>query len=85
MLGGIYVRGNGSYHNFLIFSPMLSSLVLDSHKKVTNWLSTRISPEKIKPFDTDIEPTMANLVNGGVILILNKSFLVQKKKKFFNV
>ena len=30
--------GNDGYQNiFLVFAPILSSLVLDSNKKVTNW------------------------------------------------
>ena len=42
---------------------MLSSLTLDKNKKVSNWILTRISPEKIKRFDTNLEPTMFNLPN----------------------
>ena len=34
---------------------------------VTNWVSTRISSEKIKIFDNNLEPTMSNLANGRVI------------------
>ena len=49
-------------------APMLSSLILDSNRKVTNWISTRISCAKIKPFDTGLEPTMSTLVNGRVKL-----------------
>ena len=41
---------------------MLSFLILDSNTKVTGWISTRISSEKIKPFDTGLEPTISNLV-----------------------
>ena len=47
---------------------MLSSLTLDCNKKVPNWLSTGISPEKIKPFDANLEPIMSNIANGRVIL-----------------
>ena len=36
--------GNNGYQKFLVFAPMLSSLTLDN--KVTNRLSTGISPEK---------------------------------------
>ena len=37
-----------------------------------------ISSEKIKPFDTNLEPAMSNLANGGVILKFSNSVLVQK-------
>ena len=47
----------------LVFAPMLSSLTLDNNKKVSNWISTRISLEKIKTSDTNLEPTMSNLPN----------------------
>ena len=53
--------GNDGYQNFLVFAPMLSSLILDSNKKVTNCISTEMSSEKIKPFYTGLEPTMSNL------------------------
>ena len=36
--------GNNGYQKFLVFAPMLSSLTLDN--KVTDRLSTGISPEK---------------------------------------
>ena len=57
---------------------MLSSLILDSNRKVTNRISTRISSEKIKPFYTGLEPTMSNLVNGRVNFKFNNSVLGQK-------
>ena len=47
---------------------MYSCLILDSNKKVTNWILTRISSEKIKPFGIGLEPTMSSLVNGRVNL-----------------
>ena len=68
----------GRVENFLVFALMLSSLILDSSEKVTNWMSTRISTEKNKPFDTSLEPRMSNLVNGRVILKFNNSVLVHK-------
>ena len=37
-----------------------------------------MSPEKNKPFDTNLEPTMSNVANGRVILKFNNSILVQK-------
>ena len=63
---------------------MLSSLTADN-KKVSNWISTRVSPEKINPFDTSLEPTMSNLANGRVILKFNNSTLVQKNFLHFIV
>ena len=57
---------------------MLNLLSLDSNKKVTNWISTGISSETIKPFHTNLEPTMSNLANGRVILKFNNYVLVQK-------
>ena len=46
----MYLAGDNSYQNFLVFAPMLSSLILDSNNKVTNWhwISSGISSEKIK-------------------------------------
>ena len=41
-------------------------------------MSTEISSENIKPFDTNFEPTMFNLDSGRVILNFNNSVLVQK-------
>ena len=74
----MYFAGNDDYPNFIAFSPMLSPQVLDSNKKVANWISTRISSEKTKPFDTNLEPTMLMVANGKVNLKCNKSVLVQK-------
>ena len=77
----MYFTGDKGYQSFLVFAPMLGSLTLDNNKKVTYWISNEISFEKIKPFDTNLEPTLSNLANGRVILKFNKSALVQKKKK----
>ena len=66
------------YQTFLVFALMLSCLISDSISKVTNCISTRISSEKIKQFDTDIEPTVTNLAYGGVNLKFNNSVLVKK-------
>ena len=63
LLGRMYFRSNDGYQNILVFAPMLNSLILDSNKKVTNQISTIISTEKIKPFDTNLEPIMSNLAN----------------------
>ena len=73
-----YFKSNDGNQNFLVSTPMLSSKVLDSNKRVTNWISTGISSEKIKPFDTNLEPTMPNLANGRAILKFNNPVLVQK-------
>ena len=70
--------GNDGYQNFLVFAPMLRSLILDSNKKVTNSISTGISSEKVKPFDIGLEPTVSNLANARVNLKFNSSVLVQK-------
>ena len=74
----MYFTDDDGYQNFLVFVPMLSSLILDSNKKVTHWISTGISSEKIKPFDTGLAPTMSNLPNGRVNLKFNNSVLEQK-------
>ena len=57
---------------------MLSLLVFDSNKKVTNRILTGISSEKMKPLDTNLEPTISNLANHRVILRFNNSLLVKK-------
>ena len=69
----MYFTENDGYQNFLVLVSMLSSLILDGNKRVTNWISNGISSEKIKTFDTNLEPTMSNLANGRVKL----SVLVQ--------
>ena len=46
LLGTMYFTGNDGYQNFLIFAPMLSSLILDCNRKVTDWILTRILSEK---------------------------------------
>ena len=67
VLGRIYFTGDYGKQKVLVFAPMLNSLSLDNNKKVTYWISARISSEKIKPFDTSLKPTMSNLANGRVI------------------
>ena len=47
--------------NFLVFTPMLNLLILDNNSKITNWISTGVSPEKIKLFDVNLAPTMTIL------------------------
>ena len=74
LLGRMYFTGNDGYENFLVIAPMPNSLTLDSNRKVTNWISTGISSEYIKLFDTDLEPTMSNLAKGRVNLKLKTLF-----------
>ena len=74
----MYFTGNNGYQNFLVFAPILSSIILHSNKKDNNCILTRIPYEKIKLFDTNIEQTMSNLANGRVILTCNNYVLVQK-------
>ena len=62
----------------MVFAPILHSIILDSNKNVTNWILTGISSEKIKPFDTNLDPTMTNLAIGRVTLKFNNCVLVQK-------
>ena len=57
---------------------MLISPILESNKTYTNWILTRISTEKIRPFETNFELMMSNLGNGSVILRFNNCVLVQK-------
>ena len=64
----MYFIGNDVYYIFLVFVPMLSSLILDSNKKVINWISAGISCEKFNPFDTNLERAISDLANGRVIL-----------------
>ena len=66
------------YENFLVFLPTLSSLMLDNDKKVTDWILSGTSSEKINPFDTSFEPTLSNLASGKVILKFSNSVFVQK-------
>ena len=66
LLDRMYFTGNDGYQNFLAFASILSSLILCRNKKVTKWISTGISSEKIKLFDTGLVPIMSNLTNGRV-------------------
>ena len=78
MLCRMYFTGNNGYQIFLVFAPILSSLILNYNKKVTNWTSNVVWSEKILPFDPNLEPIISNLVNGRVILTFNNSALVPK-------
>ena len=66
------------YQIFLVFAPMISLLTLDNNKNISSWISTAISPEKVKLFDTNLELTMSNLANSRVILKFNNSVWVEK-------
>ena len=51
--------GDSGCQNFLVFAPILSSLICDRNKKVTSWISTKMSSEKIKLFGDSLEPNMS--------------------------
>ena len=78
LLGRMYFTSNDGYPVFLVFAQMLSSIILEGNRKVTNWILTGISSEKNKPFDSALESTMSNLAKGGVNLKFNNPVLVQK-------
>ena len=78
LLGKMYFTGDDGYQIFLVFAPMLSLLILDSNKKVTNRISTRIWSGKINTFSTNLEPTISNLAYGRVILKFNNYVSAQK-------
>ena len=61
-----------------LFCPMLGSVILDSNNNVTNWVSTGISSEKVKLFDTTLTPTMSILANCRANLKFNNTVLAQK-------
>ena len=46
LLGRTNFTDNG-YEHFLVFAPLINSLVLDNNKKVINWLSTGVSAKKL--------------------------------------
>ena len=83
LLGRMYFISNDGYQHFLVSTPMFSSLISDSHKEVSNWISTGISSGNFKTFDTNLERTMSNLANDRITLKLNNSALVQKKFSSF--
>ena len=47
LLSKMHFTGNDGFQNFIVFAPMLSSLILGSNKKLTNWIWTGILSEKI--------------------------------------
>ena len=77
-----YFTGNGSYQNFLFFATMLSSIILDINKKISNWIFTGISFEKIKSFDTNLEATKSYLAKGTQCLNSTTLFY---SKTFFSI
>ena len=66
---------------FSVFTPIHNSLI--TIKKVTNQISTGVSPKNIKPFDANLAPTMTNSANGRLSLKLNNSVLVQKRLLYY--
>ena len=77
-LDGTYFTSEDAYQHFLVFALILNLIILENNKKLTNWISTGVSPEKIKLFDANYTPTRTNLANGRVSLKFNYSFLMQK-------
>ena len=59
----MYFTSKDGCQNFLVFAQILSTLILESNKKVTYWISIIISSET-KPFDTNLHPITPNLANG---------------------
>ena len=55
------ITGNDGYQNFLVFVPILKSLILDSNVKVTNWINI------------SLQQSSSNLANGRVTLKFNNS------------
>lgn len=49
----------GRMYFIRVFTSILNSLTLDKNKG-SSWISSGISWEKIKPFDTDLAQTMTN-------------------------
>ena len=43
----MYFTGNDDYQFFLVFALMHNLLTLNNNKKVTKWISTGVSPEKL--------------------------------------
>ena len=63
---------------------MLHSVILDNNnKKISNWISTEISPEKIKPFDSSFVSITPNLMNGRIILKINNYALADQNSSSF--
>ena len=62
----MYFTANDDYQNFLVFAPLLISLMLADNKKVTNWVSIGISSEKNKPFNTNHVVVELSKLNDAV-------------------
>ena len=73
----MYFTDDDGYPKFLVFAPMLDWLTLDNNINniVTNWTSTEISPQKIKPFDCNLAFNLANVRIGRNV---NNSVFMQK-------
>lgn len=79
----MYFKGDDGYQIYIVFPPMLNLVTVDSKKNVTNLIWTVISPEKVKPFDSNIVSTMSCLANGlfsSVLVKLNYSSLCNNFK-----
>lgn len=63
---------------YFSFCPNAQFTNIEYDKKVTNWVLTKTLSEKIKSFDTSLEPPMSNLANGRATLKFKNSALVQK-------
>ena len=59
----MHFTGNTGYQKFQVFAPLLNSLIFDRNKNIINGMLTGISSERIKPFDTNIEPKISSLDN----------------------
>ena len=49
--GGGYLNGDNGYHFLLVFAAMPNLVTLENSKIVTNWLSTKVSPEKKRTYN----------------------------------
>ena len=79
----MYFTGDDGNQNSLVYIPMFSSVILDSNKKFTQWISTEAASKEIKPFESNLEPNMYNLANSRATLKFNNSALVQKRSSSF--
>ena len=58
LLGRMHFIGDDGFQSWLSdIAVMLNSGTFDNSKKVTNWISTGVSSEKLKPFDTNLAQT----------------------------
>ena len=64
---------------------MLHPVILDNNnnKKVSNWISTEISTENVKPFDSSFVSITPNLMNGRIILKINNYVLADQNSSSF--